>query len=453
MTDLAEVRKHSVTSGDAQPSPQSGGWLSNMFFVTPYRSRAKELPDYWSHRRDIVLRGTLHMESMWASAIYKAITKRAALGWSVTDLKDSTVRVRRAQQLFLTADAGRGWVPFVSRHLLDFLLTDNGVFIEVVHATSAAGSRTLGLMHLDSLRCTRTGDPQIPVLYRDRQGREHELREHQVLMFSDMPNAAETYNGVGFCAASRAYLKISVLSAMEQYLVEKITGSRPKALHFLKGVTGQSVKDALKTGEESALARGQTHYQGVNIVGVMGDIPMELITVPISEIPDAFDPQLERQNAYTVYANAIGVPVQDIQPLSGQGLGTGTQTVILDEAAEGQGLAAWHKLFEHSANQYLLPPTTTFSFATNDMRDKKMDAEVRGLRANVRKTMIESGEITPAQALQMAVDDGDVPREFLPVDETQGGSLADDEKPVEQDESVIEAGQEPQETVSTNNVF
>ena len=48
------------------------------------------------------------------------------------------------------------------------------------------------------------------MLYRDRLGAIHELRWWQVLSFSDMPDPSETWNSVGLCAASRAFLTIAV---------------------------------------------------------------------------------------------------------------------------------------------------------------------------------------------------------------------------------------------------
>ena len=64
----------------------------------------------------------------------------------------------------------------------------------------------------------------------------------------------------------------------------------------------------------------------------------------------------------------------------------------------------------------------------NDMRDQKMRAEVAKLRADTRKVQIDSGEISPAIARQLAVDSEDLPRELIADDATAGGSISDDEK-------------------------
>lgn len=435
MTEI-DVRKHSVTAGDVADTPYSGipgvyYFLSSGYYENTYT----DLRPYWSYERDFQLLGTVHMESMWASAVMKAITKIASLSWDIEDSDDSSRRTERAQQLFHTVDDGQGWVPFVSRHLRSFLLTDNGAFVEIVRATSDIKSRIIGLMHLDPCRCKRTGDPDIPILYRDRKGREHEMKWYQVLMFSDMPDPSDTYFGVGFCAASRAYNKIRYLAAMEQYSYEKMTGDGATELTFIQGLSAKSLDAAIKSGEEEKIRKGVVYYKGKMIVPVMGDAtPLTEITIPLKSVADGFDPKLERDNAYMVYANAIGVPVQDIQPLSGQGLGTGTQAVILDESAAGQGLAAWKKQWTHMMNQYILPETTTFIFQnTNDLRDQKDEAEVKKMRAETRAAQITSGEITPQMALQLAVDNDDVPREFLPQDITPGGQLSDSEKPLSED--------------------
>jgi hypothetical protein len=430
MTDTATIRKRSVTSGDIADTPYSAPWfvLIPQQYGTPTYTA---LQPYWSQQRDYQLRATIDREDMWASAIYKAITKIASLGLEFEDTDDSDLRTRRSQQLLLLADAGGGWVKFISKVLRDYLLTDNGAFVEVVRASKAAGSRIIGLMHLDSCRITRTGDPSIPVLYRDRKGVTHEMKDYQVLTFADLPDPSETYNGVGRCAASRAYHTIVKLSALEQYGFEKMSGDGATELSFVQGLSDRQLSDAILTGDAEQKRKGAIYYKGKLVVPIMGDVPLNLVNIPLKNVPDGFDAKQERDNAYMVYANAIGIPVQDIQPLSGQGLGTGTQTVILDEASEGQGLAAFLKDWVHTLNEYVFPDATTMSFSNpHDTRDQKARAEVQQIRANTRAAQIKSGEISPPMSRQLAVDSDDLPPEFLDNDATAAGQLSDTEKPL-----------------------
>jgi len=429
-----DVIRRSVTRQDYAADPYSGSVGMYFVYPTPYSGPTyAPLPAWWSTQRDFVLRGTVHRESMWAAAIAKAITKTASLGWVINDTADSQLRTTRGQQLYLTALAGmqRGWVPFLNVHLRDYLLTDNGAFVEVVRASAASGSRIIGLAHLDSARCTRTADPDVPVLYRDRLGKIHEMRWWQVLSFSDMPDPSETWNGVGLCAASRAFLTIAKLAAIEQYLYEKSSGDGATELTLLRGVSENQLISAVTTADAEQKRKGAVYYKGKILTAFLSDQELQEITIPLKSTPDGFDAKQERDNAYMIYANAIGIPVQDIQPLSGQGLGTGTQTLILAEEAEAQGLAAWRQQWLHVQNEVVLPASTTFSWADkNDTRDQKAKAEVAKLRADTRASQIMSGEITVEQAQQLGVDAGDLPREFIAQDETPGGSLGDEEKPL-----------------------
>ena len=99
----------------------------------------------------------------------------------------------------------RGWVPFLNMHLRDYLLTDNGEHLSRWCARRLRRQRIIGLAHLDSARCTRTADPMFRILHRDRLGKSTRCAGGKMLTFSDMPDPSETWNGVGLCAANRAF--------------------------------------------------------------------------------------------------------------------------------------------------------------------------------------------------------------------------------------------------------
>lgn len=433
--DALDMIRRSVTRADYPQSGESGLW-NILIGPTDALHSAPGLPAYWSRARDFVLSATPQLEDMWSAAIYKAKTKTAALGWEVADSKESQQRVKRAQQLLLHFD-GKRYVPGFSKVLDDYLVTDNGAFVEIVRASRAVGSRILGLMHLDSLRCWRTGDPQQPVVYTDLQGHEHVLRAHQVLDFADEPSSRAELRGVGRCAATRAFRTILKLAAVEIYFREKVTGDRNLAIHIVNGINDQQLRDAIVTGREDNARRGFVYYKGSLVIpAIKMDADLQVVTIPLAEIPDGFDVDQERRDAYLRYANALGIPVQDIQPLSGQGLGTGTQTVILAEESEGMGLAAFRDDWKHALNEYVFSSTTTFAWSNaHDTRDRKAKAEAEKAEADVVMTLrgdtANPGIISDEQALNMAVDRNLVPPEFLPQqDMTPGSQLADDEKPV-----------------------
>jgi hypothetical protein len=427
-------RKGSVTEGDTRAFVVYGslGLFDGGPFAQSVITTKQGLPAYWSPIRDIVLGQSLHMEDMWSAAIAKAVTKQAARGFTVKDSEDSKIRVDRSQKTLLWYD-GSVWSLGIQKWLQDFLLSDNGAFIEVEREGRRPWSRAVALWHLDSQHCYRTGNPTWPVTYWSADGEWHKLRYDQVIAIADLPSARRELRGVGLCAASRAWNTIAKLAATQTYYREKITGSRTLAIHIVNGINWTQLDDAIQFGNEDQARKGFAVYKGSLIIPtIKSDPPPSVVTIPLAEVPDGFDVDLERKDAYLIYANAIGVPVQDIQPLSGQGLGTGTQTVILSEEAEGYGLAAGMRALTQEINTKVLPQATTFSLANpNDARERLQKAQADKAQAEVLAILVQMGALQPMQAQNIAADQDLIPKEFVPNDETAGGQLSDDEKPIE----------------------
>lgn len=435
MSDDAEVLKKSVTADDANTAKSSGpvsvfvgpanlsAFWNGAGGIIGHIAGATGLPYNGSKRADVILSESALVEDMWASALFKSISKQIALGFTITDAGDSAKRVKQAQNLMLSFDGKYEYG--LSRHLRDFLCTDNGAFIEIVRQSSAAGSKVIGLRHLDSLRCYRTGDPQRPVVYVDRAGVQHLLRDSDVLYFADMPSPRMEMYGVGICAARRAFTTILKVVAMETYFREKVSGSRNLAIHIVNGITAQQLEGALASAETAQKGKGFVVYRGSTLIPMLKDEPPALVTIPLAEIADGFNVEQERRNAYLTYANAIGIFVGEIQPLSQQGLGTGTQSVVLADAAEGTGLAAWRKQFENAITHDVLPEATTFFLAVGDFQERKQRADGLAAMGNALKTLIDAKVIDTSQALNVLVDEQYLPKEFLQTDATVGSVTTD----------------------------
>lgn len=431
-----EVLAKSVTKNDWNDRPYPGAFH---FMLPGPMSSALDLPPFWSLARDWMLFSTLYRESMWSAALSIAISKIVAMGFDIDS--EIPLRAKRAQNLFLNMDAGKGYVSGLQKHLQSFCLTGNGGPIEIVRASSAAGSRILGLVPLDTFRATRTGDPEVPIIYQDRRGGWHEMRDYDVMLLSDMPDQSDTWFGLGHCAAERAYRTILKLEAIERYVYEKVSGQRALSIYFVNGVMPGQVEMAVDTSKAAAQAKGVVTYLGATIVPLAGDIPVDVKEVPLAELPDGFNRKEEWDIALNTYARCLGIAVQDLQPLSGQGLGTGTQSQVLDEAAKGQGLAAWRQMFEHAVNEYTLDDKTTFYIKTSDIRDREREAKVSLDFATTMKTWFDMG-MPYGQIVNYAVDNDQMPPEYrVEGDLTPGEIISDDEKPdqLEADDSAVAA--------------
>jgi hypothetical protein len=424
-----EILRQSVTQGELS-TVRNGAILNIMVpFVQGYTTYPlpPEPPPFWSYRRDIVMRSTIYQEAMWAAAVSICITKASSKSFEVSG--PVALRVRKAQEMLLRSDGRKvGWTGFLSKHLRDFLTTDNGAFVEIVRASKAYGSRIVGLKHLDSLRCTRTGDPRVPVLYRDRVGRIHELKDHQVLMFSDMPDPSESYFGVGLCAASRAYSAIYKLGAIEKYLREKVAGLRPLAIYIVNGVLDKQLRDSVSAARDNEVARGLVAYMGAVIIGIPDETPPALVTIPLAELPDRFNRKEEFDIAVLTYADNLGLDPQDLQPLSSGSLGQGAQSVVLHDKAIGKGLVGWTQQFTHSMNEWVLGEETTFVFTERDYRDLQQKADISKARTDIATARITAQMTTPAQEVQLLVSLDELPKDFLTTIPVPGDTLGDSEK-------------------------
>jgi hypothetical protein len=434
MTDTLD-RRRSVTSGDfIETNPQTTGggvWVWNVVDPGSMTSPAPGLPQRtvstWN--ADAILSATLDLEDMWSGSINQAVTKIAVRGWEISDSDDSTRRTQRGQDLIMNFGGVACYRSELNKLVQDFLLTRNGCFMEVERESRSPASRPRALYHLDSLRCRRTGNQDYPVVYWDLSGHWHALRAADVIYFADMPSPRANLYGIGRPAAERAFKTIVKLAAVETYFREKITGSRALKLVFISGVTKGQLEGAQTTANAEQERRGLTVFKGAIMVPTQTDTTINIAEVDLASVPDGFNVDAERKDAYLRYANTIGVPAQDIQPLSGQGLGTGTQSMILDEGAEGRGIAIFPKLFEDKINWLLMPKTTTFIIKTNDTRDRKAEIEVKQAEATLvmtlRGTEQAPGVLTSDQALNMLTDAGIVPKEFLPTDVTPEGTVTD----------------------------
>lgn len=422
----------SVTAGDYEKGakrPFLLGWYAPNGIVGNNRM----LPDpgtYWTPDRDKALAATVHYESFWSASIYTAISRIASKEWRVRGPESSQ---RAARELLMEGVGRGGWGGFLSRHLRDYLLADNGAFIEIVRASNARGSRVVGLAHLPSSRCFRTRDPERPVIYRDLKGREHTLRDYQVISIADMPLPDDATGGLGLCAASRAYEAIYRTWIITQYITEKISGQRPLSLNFVSNVSEEQTQMAIETAKNARASEGMALYMGsVVIPSIDPSQGVTMETIELASLPDGFDSEKEYRRAALIYANAIGLDPQDLDPqlLASRALGTGAQARVIDDKASGKGIAAWENAFAHAINEHVVPGRVVFGFEENDYRDNLQKIAVDSQQLAQITALGTSGLITLEQAMQLAIDKSLIPASFAATpDLTEDGESGSNQKP------------------------
>lgn len=412
-----EVARRSViqpppTTSRVAPLPASGFdsqlfWLINQYAdeITPWGARHK--------LRDQQLRAFIIQENIFASALGIICSRNAGFSWK-TEGPQRTARVY--QEVLENADNGKGWHSLIDKTTVDLSSQDNGAFWELVRMEDSPVSPVIGVNHLDAARCWHTGIQDTPVVYQDVYGHWHQMRDHNVIEFSEMPAAIEQWGfyGLQYSVLTRMLRSMQTTKNISVYDYEKTGGRNTKLIHLVKGITTQQLTDAINNTKNLADNMGYTRYVNPVLVGTLdpkADVGHD--TINLVDLPDNYDEDKAFGKYINLIAMAFATDYQEFAPLPGQRLGTGAQSEILHLKARGKGPGTFMHMITRAINFKIMPRNTRFLFNEQDMEAEKTDAEVRALRAQTRAVRIASGEITPEVARQIAQDDGDLKYEYV----------------------------------------
>ncbi len=452
---LPDTRKgaNSVTGGDGL-----------LHIVIPWHKNHVALPpsvpadagNYgFNSHRDAVLMSTPKFEAQWASSISTAINRIASMSWEINS--DIPLRRKKFHDMLMNFGAGmgiHGWIPGLSVGLRSYFTTGVQI-VEIERASGARGARAVALHNLSRSRCFFTGDSQHPIEYLGSDGGSYKIPWHNLIMMIDNMNPDFPDGAIAESAAERAYPQIIKLAAIETFVYEKVSGRRPQAIYFVGGATQSTIQDAIKNAEYSANDQGLTSYMGAAMVPVMGDVPVTIANIPLAELPDGFDAEDERRRADIIYANALGLDHQSVNPqlIGSQGLGsTGNQSKVLNNKEKQSGLSAWRQQFTHQVNMMLLDERTLFAFKEVDFEDKNHKASLDKTNVETAGAMIDKGITDQGQARNWLVDNDTLPVDFIEEDNTAGGSLTDTQKPKDEIEGSEALGKKPEEITLSSQV-
>lgn len=219
--------------------------------------------------RDRQLREFWPTESNLAGAMANIAERNAAFDWWI---KAPTPRLETVLTDMLKSALGPpgqvGWAAKETAFSLDYYGTDNGAFEELIRDPGMdANSKfkgekapVIGIAHLDSGQCVRTGNPEYPVVYTDRKGNAHKLAWYEVIPFCELPSPVTTMNGVGYCAVSRILRAAEIMKSIAILTNEMVSGRNFKKINIIGGVSRSDIDDAKKRGQESADNMGHIRY-------------------------------------------------------------------------------------------------------------------------------------------------------------------------------------------------
>jgi hypothetical protein len=359
-------------------------------------------------QRDRQLRDFWPSETFLAGAFSSVCFNRASLDW---EIRHSSTKIEQAvTDMLKSALAGPeiGWTPFELRGVQDLYGTDNGRFIELIRDpgkdvnSKFKGEKApvIGIGHLDSNQVQRTGDPEYPVLYSDRNEKLHKLKWYEVIPFSEFPSPIERMNGVGVCAISRVIRLAQIMRSIMIYKDEKISGRQFKQLHLVSGVSKQSIDDAMERGQEEANNQGALRFVLPAIIASLDpEKPVSSTSIELASLPDGFDFDVEMQWYISGLALGFSVDYQEFAPLPGGNIGSSSQSEMLHRKATAKGPATYMRRIAESFKVYgVLPRGAELVYGDVDEQEELEKQAVRTAAAEEYAIATRSGILSPEAA-------------------------------------------------------
>lgn len=388
---------------------------------------------WWSQSRDQQLRDFWKLVDHLSGAIYTLQSKMTAIPNKVI-AKDTSIKAHVEQAAVLTdilhgaSQFGDGWVEFYGQFVEDLLTQDNGAFAEVIGRGSPIGpivGPAMSVAHLDSARCTRTGNATYPVVYTDVDGTMYKLHRSRVMMASQMKSPRKEMFGVGFCAVSRAINISQNLLDIVTYKQEKL-GSRPLREFLITkgGLDPSDLHYAIALSEQKMDDLGFSRYSKV-IIGGSSTLPEASVERhELSGLPEGFDEQTSIIFGMATIALALGVDARELFPAMSSGA-TRADAMLQHLKQRGKGPGQIIQTTEQLFNYKFLPDYLHFVFDFQDDAEDRQRAEIRQIRANARVQDLATGAISERMIREKMVEDGDLDQSKFERMEMEDGRLPD----------------------------
>jgi hypothetical protein len=389
------------------------------------------IPPWWSASRDAELRRFWKSGDHIAGAVYSVATRVTTTPFQILP-KDDSVRshMRQAEtmQTLLNqyADYGQGWQVCMDKFVQDVLTQDNGGFLEVIGPGPADGplmGAAVGIAHLDSGRCTRTSDPEFPIIYQDIDGKRYKLHYTRVIYRSQMPSPQKEMYGVGFCAVSRAIYNAQNLIDMAVYKQEKLGSRPPRQLLVGSHVSAAKILEAFALANANMDNQNLGRFSKTVVIG-SGDNDISVDRVDLASVPDGFDEETSTTLAMFAIAMAFGVDARELWPATSSGA-TKADAMVQHLKARGKGLGQLQKMITQEINHKVLPAHLYIEFDAQDDEEDQIQSEINNMRADARGKNLTAGTITVRVARLQMLDEGEITQQQFEDMELADGRLED----------------------------
>lgn len=401
--------------------PQLTGIRVNPIFIS------ERVYPWWSRQRDKFLWEALLRSDILLSTTNVTSSRLFSIPVGVMPRDKENKRNRDLaywSSALLRLAFAREMLPFI----IDWQTQDNGAFAEIIgggdpsgpiEPTLVPGTKTylygLGLRHLDSQMCTRSGDPEYPVIFetRDKKGKYHRYKLHRtrVLYTSQMPSPRFNMFGVGVSAVSRCISNALHLTDIS-VLKEEWLGARPVSeIVFGRGFSVDDLADAFAKADLKADAEGLTRHSKLAYIGIRG--APELIRaasierIPLKRLPEGYDEETSVDIGINIVAMGYGFDPRELWPATVRGA-TRADAEVSHLKTMRKTPGVWVESLTTELGEKWVPMSCLPSFDQQDDEQDRIKGELRKLRAEELQIRLESKQINAVVAFQTMLDAGDI---------------------------------------------
>jgi len=407
--EAREQSVHGVSKGEH--------FLSLPYTYAASMERRPLLPAWGSQAREQALRWLYrHQHNSLVAGVLAGIVNRIiSTPYQISAPNDFKAEV--GHTLLREALFGKGYEWWLSQVILNFLRHDRGVWIEKIGYGNPADrliGAPLSIGYLDPLKSYPTGDDLFPVIYASRDGKWHKLHHTRVEHLLDMPDGDDDYPELGLCAFSRAVAVAEREILMSEYVSTGLDDEPQPGILAITNLTEEQFKTAVNTYKDDLTRLEKPVYgRTVMLFGIDPSLPIDVKSVPFSTAPEKFDLVAYTTLDANMLAAAIGIDILDFWQLSGNALGTGTQSEILAEKGKGKLLGRIYKSIQRMMNLSLLPVDCEFSFEYKDPQQDAKLAQVAGTWTTTVTSLQSTGTISSLEARQMLANEVESFRDVL----------------------------------------
>jgi len=422
MADMMDQALANTIQSQVSENPYMGNPVSLLMMMAKTNDIVSP---WWSRKRDMDLRAFVKGSDHVSGAVYNMAAKMTAIPVKI-EARDKSIKShvelaeRMTDVLINGSQFGEGWAAFYSRMVEDLFTQDNGAFAEVIGPGDPAGPLSglpYSVAHLDSSRCTRTGNAEYPVIYEDVSGRLYKLHWTRVIMMSQMPSTDARMNGVGYSAVSRVLNASQNLVDIAVYKQEKL-GSRPQRQMMITGggLDPEDIIAAVQLAENTMRQRGFQRFSKTIVAGNRNIPDPKLETVDMASVPDGFD---EKES--TTLAMAVIADARELFPVMDSG-STKADAIVQHMKQRGKGPGQTIEITEKQFDNKFLPNDKLYmTFDYQDDAQDRQVAEIQSIRSQSRQRdiidgvtnqrverqrMMEQGELSQAQFNELELEDG-----------------------------------------------